>query len=80
MLTLDERRTAERHITTIALYDRNAGALTRQVWTLAQHHSDEAARIWLSEMSSAVRAINVTKHTQIGTTAQQVLDGRLILW
>ena len=81
MLTLNERLAAERHIATIAVYDRNAGVATQQVWTLAQHHSDEAALIWMKQMERAVSRINdASPQTQIGIIAQQVLDGQLHLW
>lgn len=80
MLTPEERRAADLYITIIARADANAGTVTQQVWTQARQHSDEAARIWLFEMNNAVLALNFTKRTRIGTTAQQVLDGRLTLW
>ena len=80
MLTPEEHGIAELHIADIANYDSNAGTLVRQVWKRAQQHSDEAARIWLFEMHNAVLALNFTKHTRIGATAQQILDDRLTLW
>ncbi len=80
MLTVDEQETAAMHLAIITAYDAQAGRLSRQIWERAQHHSDEAARIWLFELNNAVLALHVAKHTRIGTTAQQVLDGRLTLW